>query len=79
MNISNSFLFFQCIVRYAATLLPGSKDQKPVPELPFLGASLALGMFALSPYLALRERRPVRLEIYIRRIFLQIRSSLFTW
>jgi hypothetical protein len=45
--------------RYAATLLPGAKDQRPLPAVPFIVASLAAGMFALSPYLALRERRPV--------------------
>jgi len=42
---------------YAATLLPGSRNQSPVPALPFLGGSFFLGAFALSPYLALREYR----------------------
>eukprot|EP00419_Tripos_fusus_P009336 CAMPEP_0172666402 /NCGR_PEP_ID=MMETSP1074-20121228/7777_1 /TAXON_ID=2916 /ORGANISM="Ceratium fusus, Strain PA161109" /LENGTH=319 /DNA_ID=CAMNT_0013482777 /DNA_START=38 /DNA_END=994 /DNA_ORIENTATION=+ len=42
---------------YAATLLPGSRNQSPVPAWPFLGGSFFLGAFALSPYLALREYR----------------------
>ena len=42
---------------YASLLLPGTRDQKPVPALPFLAGAVAFGMFALSPYLALRERR----------------------
>ncbi|KAK7253993.1 hypothetical protein SO694_00003671 [Aureococcus anophagefferens] len=42
---------------YAALLLPGADDQKPVPAVPFLAASVAFGMFAISPYLALREYR----------------------
>jgi len=42
---------------YASVLLPGSQDQKPLPCAPFLVASVAVGMFALSPYLALREYR----------------------
>ncbi|KAJ1454358.1 hypothetical protein M885DRAFT_521894 [Pelagophyceae sp. CCMP2097] len=41
---------------YAALLLPGGRDQKP-PLLPFLLGSVGLGMFALTPYLALREER----------------------
>merc|ERR1712146_134757 len=43
---------------YAATLTPGAGNQKPVPALPFLIVSVAFGMFAISPYLALREYRP---------------------
>ena len=39
-------------------LLPGGKDQKPVPALPFVVGSFALGFFALGPYLGLREYRP---------------------
>lgn len=46
---------------YAATLLPGDKDQKPSP-LPFLGASLAIGAFALLPYLAIRKYRPEAID-----------------
>ena len=42
---------------YASLVLPGADDQRPVPALPFLAASVAFGMFALSPYLALREYR----------------------
>jgi hypothetical protein len=42
---------------YAALLLPGAAQQKPVPAAPFLAGSVALGMFSLSPYLALREFR----------------------
>lgn len=43
---------------YASLLLPGARDQKPVPAAPFCIASFALGFFALGPYLALREFRP---------------------
>lgn len=43
---------------YASLLLPGSRDQKPVPAAPFCIGSFALGFFALGPYLALREFRP---------------------
>lgn len=39
-------------------LLPGGKDQKPLPALPFVVGSFALGFFALGPYLGLREYRP---------------------
>jgi len=42
---------------YAALLLPGSRNQSPVPAVPFLAGSFFLGAFALSPYLALREYR----------------------
>lgn len=42
---------------YAATLLPGASNQKPLPAAPFLAASVAIGMFALSPYLSVREYR----------------------
>ena len=42
---------------FAAALLPGSRGQKPLPAGPFIGASVAAGMFALSPYLALRQLR----------------------
>ena len=44
-----------------ALLLPGSRDQKPLPTAPFIGASFALGFGAAGPYLALREPRPERL------------------
>ena len=40
-----------------AVLLPGSKDQRPLPALPFLTAAFALGYGAAGPYLALREPR----------------------
>eukprot|EP00854_Cymbomonas_tetramitiformis_P013879 gene13879-16403_t len=43
---------------YAALLFPGAKDQKPVPTLPFVAGSFALGYFALGPYLVAREARP---------------------
>ncbi len=43
---------------YASLLLPGARDQKPVPAAPFCVLSFALGFFALGPYLALREFRP---------------------
>ncbi|CAE7262623.1 kptA [Symbiodinium natans] len=46
-------------VIYAATLLPGSDRQSPVPAFPFVAGSFFLGAFALSPYLALREHRAV--------------------
>lgn len=42
---------------YTSLLLPGSRDQIP-PTWPFTLASLALGFFALGPYLALRRYRP---------------------
>lgn len=45
---------------YAATLLPGSKEQNPVPTAPFVLGSVAAGFFALAPYLALREYRDGR-------------------
>jgi len=41
-----------------ALLAPGSKGQKPLPMLPFVGASFAAGYGAIGPYLALREPRP---------------------
>lgn len=47
----------QHVHRYAAVLLPGSKDQSPLPAVPFIVGSVALGAFALTPYLALRESR----------------------
>ena len=40
-----------------ALLLPGSRDQRPLPTAPFIGASFALGFGAAGPYLALREPR----------------------
>jgi len=43
---------------YASTLLPGGKDQSPLPAGPFVGASVAFGFFALAPYLALRRYQP---------------------
>lgn len=42
---------------YASVLLPGASKQKPLPAAPSLVGSIAAGMFALSPYLALREAR----------------------
>lgn len=42
---------------YAAALLPGGKNQKPLPIAPFVAGSVAVGAFALSPYLSLREYR----------------------
>ena len=47
---------------YAALLLPGSKDQKPLPTLPFVISAFALGFFGVGPYLALRERKDFPLE-----------------
>jgi hypothetical protein len=41
-----------------ALLLPGSKDQSPLPMLPFAVSSFALGFGAVGPYLAVREPRP---------------------
>ena len=43
---------------YAAVLLPGADAQKPAPAAPFVLGSIAFGMFALSPYLALRRYAP---------------------
>lgn len=43
---------------YTSLLLPGARDQKPVPAAPFCIGSFALGFFALGPYLAVREFRP---------------------
>lgn len=42
----------------AALLLPGSKDQAPLPTVPFVVSSFALGFGGIGPYLALREPRP---------------------
>lgn len=42
----------------AALLLPGSKDQKPLPAVPFVVSSFALGFGGIGPYLTLREPRP---------------------
>lgn len=39
---------------YASLLWPGARDQK-LPAAPFVVASVALGMFAVSPYIALRQ------------------------
>ena len=44
---------------YAALLLPGARDQPRVPTLPPVVASLALGFFALGPYLITRRVRVV--------------------
>ena len=41
---------------YACLLMPGAKDQK-IPAALCVGASFALGFFALGPYLVLREPR----------------------
>ena len=35
-------------------LLPGSKDQKPLPAIPFIVSSFALGFFGIGPYLGSR-------------------------
>ena len=43
---------------YAAVLLPGADAQEPAPAAPFVLGSIAFGMFALSPYLALRRYAP---------------------
>jgi len=40
-----------------ALLLPGAKDQSPLPCAPLIGASFALGFGAAGPYLALRQPR----------------------
>ena len=40
-----------------ALLMPGSAEQKPLPTLPFVGASFALGYGVAGPYLALRQPR----------------------
>jgi hypothetical protein len=40
---------------YGSLLLPGSKNQ-PVPALPFVISSFALGFFGVGPYLALRNK-----------------------
>ena len=42
---------------YAATLLPGARQNKPVPPAT-IATSFALGFGGLAPYLALREARP---------------------
>ena len=42
----------------AALLLPGAKDQRPLPTVPFVVSSFALGFGGIGPYLALREARP---------------------
>jgi len=42
---------------YSALLLPGAKNQK-LPAAPFLALSVALGYFAVGPYLSTREYRP---------------------
>ena len=40
-----------------ALLLPGAREQAPLPTAPLVGASFALGYGAVGPYLALREPR----------------------
>lgn len=42
---------------YAATLLPGAKNQSPLPAAPFLAAAFFAGYGATGPYLALRQPR----------------------
>lgn len=42
---------------YASLLLPGGKDQKPLPAVPFVAGSFVLGYFSLGPYLTAREVR----------------------
>ena len=42
---------------YAAVLLPGANDQKPVPPA-FIATSFAAGYGGLGPYLILRQPRP---------------------
>jgi len=42
---------------YLSLLLPGSKDQKPLPALLFVIASFALGFGSLAPYLIARQQR----------------------
>lgn len=43
---------------YAAVLLPGAKNQSPLPAAPFLAAAFFAGYGATGPYLALRQPRP---------------------
>ena len=45
-----------------ALLMPGADGQRPLPTLPLVGASFALGYGAVGPYLALREPRPAPLR-----------------
>eukprot|EP00240_Pyramimonas_obovata_P015926 CAMPEP_0118928444 /NCGR_PEP_ID=MMETSP1169-20130426/5696_1 /TAXON_ID=36882 /ORGANISM="Pyramimonas obovata, Strain CCMP722" /LENGTH=273 /DNA_ID=CAMNT_0006870419 /DNA_START=24 /DNA_END=845 /DNA_ORIENTATION=- len=59
-SIFNSFAIIPAV--YAALLMPGAKDQKPVPAQPFVVGSWALGYFVLGPYLALREIREEPVE-----------------
>uniref|UniRef100_A0A7S4BIA2 ADP,ATP carrier protein n=1 Tax=Chrysotila carterae TaxID=13221 RepID=A0A7S4BIA2_CHRCT len=42
---------------YAALLLPGAEEQRPLPALPFVGSSIALGYFGIAPYLVFRQPR----------------------
>jgi hypothetical protein len=42
----------------AALLLPGSRNQAPLPAVPFIVSSFALGFGGIGPYLTLREPRP---------------------
>mmetsp|Transcript_29593 Transcript_29593/g.74270 ORF Transcript_29593/g.74270 Transcript_29593/m.74270 type:complete len:292 (+) Transcript_29593:133-1008(+) len=42
---------------YASLLLPGAKDQKPLPAAPFVVSAFALGYGALGPYLVARQQR----------------------
>lgn len=45
-----------------ALLLPGSKDQSPLPTVPFAAGSFALGFGAIGPYLALRQPRTAPIQ-----------------
>eukprot|EP00238_Polyblepharides_amylifera_P000245 CAMPEP_0196574070 /NCGR_PEP_ID=MMETSP1081-20130531/3855_1 /TAXON_ID=36882 /ORGANISM="Pyramimonas amylifera, Strain CCMP720" /LENGTH=291 /DNA_ID=CAMNT_0041891971 /DNA_START=148 /DNA_END=1023 /DNA_ORIENTATION=- len=45
------------LVIYLSLLMPGAQDQKPLPTVPFVVASGALGWFVLAPYMTLREIR----------------------
>merc|ERR1719353_2548933 len=41
----------------AAVLLPGAKDQKPIPAAPFVASSFFAGFGGVGPYMILREPR----------------------
>ena len=50
---------------YSATLLPGARDQSPIPPATLI-TSFALGFGGIGPYLALRQPRPepvLRMEL----------------
>ena len=41
----------------AAVLLPGAKDQKPIPAAPFVASSFFAGFGGVGPYMIVREPR----------------------